>query len=230
MDIDALRKREIPYWSLVDGQGISVGGSSTLSVLFRRGMESTTKVTSVGVAGDGSTLYQLQARGIQCFCELTENGIDPVSGDTATQIAARGISGKCPVDVNGIAQSGSATIETLRKRSIAYFCPLDETGTATTLGFITLSASTIPATATIGTTIGTLAVVGGIGVYTFTLTSNPGGLFSISGTALQVGAALTQGSDPITIKADNGAGSVITQPFLITVTGSFIPTFELLGF
>lgn len=85
---------------------------------------------------------------------------------------------------------------------------------------ITLSSSTVADNASIGTTIGTLAVIGGTGSYTFTLVSNPGSLFSITGNALKVAAALTAGSDPISIKADNGAGSVITQPFLITVTSS----------
>lgn len=132
-DIDALRKREIPYWALVDGQGVSVGGTSTLSVLAKRGMESVCQVDANGAATDASTLRQLQARSIQYFCEVTELGVDPVSAASLTTIASRGIPAKCPVDVNGIAQTGSATIETLRKRGIAYFCPLDENGTATTL-------------------------------------------------------------------------------------------------
>lgn len=84
---------------------------------------------------------------------------------------------------------------------------------------IEISNATVASTATVGTTIGSLSVVNGIGSYTFTLTSNPGTLFSISGSSLQVAAALTAGSDPITIHADNGAGGVITQPFTITVTG-----------
>lgn len=83
---------------------------------------------------------------------------------------------------------------------------------------IALSNATVASTATVGTTIGSLSVVNGIGSYTFTLTSNPGTLFSISGSSLQVAAALTAGSDPITIHADNGAGGVITQPFTITVS------------
>lgn len=83
---------------------------------------------------------------------------------------------------------------------------------------INLSASTVADTATVGTTIGVLSVLGGTGSYTFTLTSNPGTLFAISGSNLNVAASLTQGSDAISIKADNGAGSVVTQPFLITVT------------
>lgn len=96
---------------------------------------------------------------------------------------------------------------------------------------IQLSASTVSNTATAGTVIGTLSVLNGSGSYTFSLSSNPGSLFSISGSSLQVAAALTVGSDAITIKADNGAGSVLSAPFLITVTnGAYVPTFELLGF
>lgn len=83
---------------------------------------------------------------------------------------------------------------------------------------IILSSATIAHTATIGTTIGTLLVINGTGSYTFTLTSNPGTLFAISGANLNVAAALTAGSDPISIKADNGAGSTVTLPLSITVS------------
>jgi hypothetical protein len=83
---------------------------------------------------------------------------------------------------------------------------------------ISLSNSTVASTASIGTVIGTLSVAHGIGSYTFTLTSNPGSLFSISGSSLKVAASLSPGSDPITVQASNGAGSVVSQPFTITVT------------
>ena len=83
---------------------------------------------------------------------------------------------------------------------------------------IALSVATIADTAAVGDTVGILSVVGGTGVYTFTLTSNPGALFSITGTSLQVAAALTAGSDAITIHADNGAGGTLDRAFLITVT------------
>lgn len=83
---------------------------------------------------------------------------------------------------------------------------------------IEISNTTIASTATIGSLVGVLTVINGTGTYTFTLTSNPGTLFAISGSNLNVAAALTAGSDPITIQANNGAGSVITQPFTITVT------------
>src|SRR6185312_3212904 len=84
---------------------------------------------------------------------------------------------------------------------------------------ILLSNATVASTATVGTTVGALSVVNGSGTYTFTLTSNPGGLFAISVANLNVAAALTAGSpDPITIHADNGTGGLITQLFVITVT------------
>lgn len=85
---------------------------------------------------------------------------------------------------------------------------------------ILLSNTTIPSSASIGTVIGTFSVPGGIGSYSYSLVSNPGGLFSISGNQLQVAAALTAGSDPITVQANNGGGSVLTQPFTITVTST----------
>jgi hypothetical protein len=100
------------------------------------------------------------------------------------------------------------------------------------VAIIQLSSATIADTASVGTVIGTLSVIGGTGSYTFTLTSNPGSLFSITGNSLKVAAALTAGSDAITVHADNGAGSVLNQPFLITVThaSAYVPTFALLGF
>lgn len=85
---------------------------------------------------------------------------------------------------------------------------------------IHLSNATVPDSATVGTSVGALSVTGGAGTYTFTLVSNPGALFAISGSNLNVAASLTAGSDPVSIKADNGAGSTVTQPFLITVTSS----------
>lgn len=85
---------------------------------------------------------------------------------------------------------------------------------------LNLSNATVASSATVGTVIGTLSVTGGVGAYTYTFTSNPGTLFSITTNQLKVAAALTAGSDPITIQANNGAGSVITQPFIIVVTGN----------
>lgn len=85
---------------------------------------------------------------------------------------------------------------------------------------IQLSAATALDSATIGTLVGTLSVQNGSGTYTYTLTSNPGGLFAISTANLNVAAALSAGSDAITVHADNGAGSVLNASFLITVTST----------
>lgn len=82
---------------------------------------------------------------------------------------------------------------------------------------LNLSAATVASAATVGTVIGALSVAGGKGTYTFSLTSNPGTLFSISGSSLEVAAALTAGSDPIIIQATNGT-QTISRSFLITVT------------
>lgn len=97
---------------------------------------------------------------------------------------------------------------------------------------ITLSNSTTTNAAAIGDTIGTLAVLGGVGSYTFTFFLNPGTLFSIAGATLKVASSpLAIGLDSIVIEADNGAGSVIFQSFIITVrSGTYVPTYELLGF
>lgn len=95
------------------------------------------------------------------------------------------------------------------------------------------SSLTVLSSAPVGTVICTLAVLGGTGVYTFSLSSNPGGLFQIVGNQLQVGAALSAGSAPITIHADNGAGSTGDLPDAVLVTSpvsSFVPTYELWGF
>lgn len=98
---------------------------------------------------------------------------------------------------------------------------------------VVLDNSTISDAASIGDAVGNLSVLGGTGTYTFSLVSNPGGLFSISGSVLKVAAALTSGFDLINVKADNGVGDAPFAPFSIHVThasGAFIPTFELLGF
>lgn len=97
------------------------------------------------------------------------------------------------------------------------------------------SSLSIADTASVGDVVGTIAVLGGTGSYTFTLTSNPGGLFSITGNQLKVAASLSAGTDPITIHADNGAGSTGDLATSVVVTHTvvppaFIPTFELWGF
>ncbi len=83
-----------------------------------------------------------------------------------------------------------------------------------------LSNALISDAASIGDLIGTLSVIGGTGVYTYSFVSNPGTKYAIDGDAVEAAAPLTAGSDAITIEANNGAGSVVRGSFLITVTSS----------
>ncbi len=84
---------------------------------------------------------------------------------------------------------------------------------------LNLSASTFPENSALNTVIGTLSVSGGVGVYTYSFQSNPGTLFNISGSSLRVtSTTIAAGSYPVTIRADNGAGSVIDKVFLLTAT------------
>lgn len=81
-----------------------------------------------------------------------------------------------------------------------------------------------------GDLVGLLSVSNGTGTYAFTLTDDAGGLFAIDGvddTRLEVAAALSVGSESITVSADNGVDTPITRAFLITVTavgGGAAPT------
>ena len=70
--------------------------------------------------------------------------------------------------------------------------------------------------------MGVLSTYNTTGTYTWSLTSNPGGLFSISGSNLNVAAALTVGSKPITVQASGGVPTPLTQTFNIIVS-LFVP-------
>lgn len=73
-------------------------------------------------------------------------------------------------------------------------------------------------TASVGDLVGDLSVTGGTGTYTYTLTSNPGTKYAIDGVHLEVNAALVAGVDTITVRANNGAGSIIDRVMGILVT------------
>lgn len=75
-----------------------------------------------------------------------------------------------------------------------------------------------------GTTIGTLAVLGGTGTYTFTKTVDADTAFTLTGTTLSNSFAWdyeTKTSHDVTIHADNGAGSVLDRTFTIAVNNVF---------
>ena len=100
-------------------------------------------------------------------------------------------------------------------------------------GLILLSNATVTDTSSAGTVVGNFSVSGGsTRAYTFTLTSNPGGLFSVGGSTLAVAAALTAGNAPITTRASDTGVSVINGAFNITITSttSFAPTYPYVGF
>ncbi len=95
-------------------------------------------------------------------------------------------------------------------------------------GVLLLSGTTTTAGASVGTVIGNFSVSGGsTRAYTFSLTSNPGGLFSVGGSTLAVAAALTAGTDPITARASDTGVSVINGSFNITVTSTSAGTAAL---
>jgi hypothetical protein len=91
-----------------------------------------------------------------------------------------------------------------------------EPGSGNRTARILSSGTTFAPNSATGTVIGTLSVLNGIaGTYTFTFTSNPGVLFQIVGTSLQVASAtIAAGSYPVIIHAVNGA-SIIDTPFTL---------------
>jgi len=102
-------------------------------------------------------------------------------------------------------------------------------------GSILLSNATVTEGSSVGTVVGNFSVTGGsTRAYTFTLTSNPGGLFSVGGSTLAVAAALTAGNAPITVRASDTGISVINGAFNITITSStpasFVWTYPYVGF
>jgi hypothetical protein len=85
---------------------------------------------------------------------------------------------------------------------------------------ILLSSIAIAENASVGDTIGTLSVIRGSGSYTFTITADPDSKFSITGSALKVGAALnyeTKTSHLVTVQASNGVDTPISRVFTILV-------------
>ena len=132
-DLNTLRSQGISVYCVVDENGIAVNGTLTLRNISSAGMAAICQVDSSGVA-NGLNNYALRSRGLITFCQVNENGADPVSGDTLGQLRQRGIIGLCPVDAAGIAQSGSLTVRQLQQRGIPSFCPVDETGTEKSIG------------------------------------------------------------------------------------------------
>jgi hypothetical protein len=98
------------------------------------------------------------------------------------------------------------------------------TGEVTTGARISLSGSSVAEDASVGDLVGTLSVVNGSGVYTFSITADPDSKFAIDGTALETAAALdyeTATTHSVTIEADNGVDTPLSRTFNIAVANVF---------
>jgi hypothetical protein len=90
-----------------------------------------------------------------------------------------------------------------------------------------LSNAAIAEDAGIGDMVGTLSVVGGSGVYTFTITADPDTKFAIDGDVLELAAGLdyeTKSSHTVTIQADNGVDPTFERLFTISIIDVTEPT------
>jgi methionine-rich copper-binding protein CopC len=95
--------------------------------------------------------------------------------------------------------------------------------TGASAAYIVLDRTDADENYSIGARIGGLTVVGGTGTYTFTVLTDLDNKFDttgVNGVDFVTDAALNHeaaASHPVTIRADNGAGSVIDTPYTITV-------------
>lgn len=63
--------------------------------------------------------------------------------------------------------------------------------------------------------------------FTYTLTSNPGNLFNIAGTQLRVNnSTIAAGNYPVTVRADDGFGTIIFQDLVLVATAPLTPMFR----
>jgi hypothetical protein len=89
-------------------------------------------------------------------------------------------------------------------------------------GVINLTGTTIPESATVGATVGTLNISGATGTPVFTLVENPSGKLAINfGNLLQVAGPLdfeTEPSLPITVAVSGVSPATPSREFTVTVT------------
>lgn len=97
---------------------------------------------------------------------------------------------------------------------------------------ITPAVLSVLAGSPIGTPIGTLSVINGLGAYSFSFISNPGNYFTIVGNQIQVGATLPSPQTiTVQIQGDNGVGDRPVLTTTITIVASlFVPTYHIYGF
>ena len=92
---------------------------------------------------------------------------------------------------------------------------------------IHMSGGSIAENASVGDPVGTFSILNASGNWldpiTYTLTDDAGGKYAIDGDDLEVADALSDGTDSITVEADNGTDTPITRTFSITVTAVVVP-------
>ena len=81
-----------------------------------------------------------------------------------------------------------------------------------------LSNAAVFDNATVGSLVGVLSTINTTGTYTYSFLSNPGNLFAIAGSNLNVAAALSAGNKPVSIRASGGVPTPLDQAFNITVS------------
>lgn len=60
--------------------------------------------------------------------------------------------------------------------------------------------------------------------FTYTFTSNPGNLFNIAGAQIRVNnSSIAAGSYPVTVRADDGFGTIIFQNLVLVAGPELIP-------
>jgi hypothetical protein len=63
--------------------------------------------------------------------------------------------------------------------------------------------------------------------FTYTFTSNPGNLFNIVGSQIRVNnSSIAVGNYPVTVRADDGFGTIIFQNLVLVATASLTPMLQ----
>ncbi len=103
---------------------------------------------------------------------------------------------------------------------ISLMVPVQEcSGTGGGIRVVISNSSQTEGTA-IGTAIGTVSVVGGTGVYTFSKTADPDSAFTLTGSTLKNAIVFNyeaQSSYSVTIQADGGTPTTVANPIAISV-------------
>lgn len=85
-------------------------------------------------------------------------------------------------------------------------------------GTLHLSNTLVNVLSSVGTPVGNFSVTGGsTRAYTYTLTADPSGYFTIGGSTLAVNSTLSVSDPTITVRASDTGTSVVTGSFTLTI-------------